>query len=318
MRTFTRDAIRTTQYENMTIQFNCPNCDSVIAFDKKHRGKRAHCITCGQRFVIPVMDGDKPRKIKPPKEEPEAMGGFYGAALVDGWRIFTTPQNMTPLVFIAAVVCCKFFVAHCNFVLTIPGKMYDVDLPFAIGHVVHVACWGFLFWYYMEIIYSTAFDRETLPELVVGGLKGFGPLIARNVYICFVALLVVGLPLMAYVVISEAAQARSPAILYALIAFGVFMVPMALVTLAVGKDLKMLRPDFILITIGRTFWPYLVTAVLFGVAVAIQTQASQYDRQGAAATAWHLLLNLAVQVPALVAMRSIGLFYRHYSSYFQW
>jgi len=313
----------------MTIEFNCPNCNAVIAFDSKHRGKQAHCITCGQRFIIPLMDGGKIEKIKPPKEEAEARPGFYRAALVDSWKIFTTPENVTPFAFIATAVFCKFFVANRNYTMTIPGRAYDVDLPVPIGHVLHVAAWGFLFWYYMEIIYSTAFDRETLPGLVVGGLKGFWPLIARSVYICFVALLVVGLPLIAYGMISEAvqgssaivskdAQVRSPAIFYALIVFGVFLVPMALVTLAVGKDLKMLRPDYLLVTVYRAFGPYLVTAVLFGVAVAIQTQASQYDHQGAAAAAGHLLLNLAVQVFALVAMRSIGLFYRHYSSYFPW
>lgn len=302
----------------MTIQFNCPSCDAVIAFDDKHRGKQAHCITCGQRFIIPFKDGEKPRKVKSPKEVGEALPGFYKAVFVDSWKLFTTPENITGLAFVATAVCCKFFVARRNYVITVPGEMYSVDLPFAIGHVLHVAAWGFLFWYYMEIIYSTAFERETLPELVVGGLKGFGPLIARNVYICFVALLVVGLPLMAYIVISEATQVRSPAILYALIVFGVFLVPMALVTLAVGKDLKMLRPDYLLVTVCRAFGPYLVTAVLSGAAVAIQTQASQYDHQGAAAAAGHLLLNLAVQVPALVAMRSIGLFYRHYNSHFPW
>ena len=313
----------------MTIQFNCPNCNAVIAFDEKYRGKGAKCTTCGQRFIIPLMEGDKIEKIKPPKEEAEALPGFYRAALVDSWKIFTTPENITPFAFVVAAVFCKFFVANRNYTVTIPGRAYIVDLPLPIGHVLHVATWGFLFWYYMEIIYSTAFDRETLPELVVGGLKGFWPLIARNVYICFVALLVVGLPLIAYVMISEAvqgssaifskdSQAKSPAIFYALITLAVFLVPMALVTLAVGKDLKMLRPDYLLITVYRTFGPYLVTAVLFGAAVAIQTQASQYDNQGVAAAAGHLLLNLAVQVVALVAVRSMGLFYRHYSSYFSW
>ena len=302
----------------MTIEFNCPNCDAVIAFDDKHRGKRAHCTTCGQRFIIPLTDGARPTKIKPPKEQGEAVAGFYGAVFGDSWKLFTTPENVTGLVLIATAVCCKFFVAERNYTMTIPGQMYSVDLPIPIGHVLHVAAWGFLLWYYMEIIYSTAFDRETLPEAIVGGLKGFVGLIVRTVYTCFVALLAVGLPWIVYVVISETIKAKWPALSHALIVCGVFLAPMAIVTLAVGKDLAMLRPDRIVITISRTFWPYLVTAGLLGVAVAIQTQASQYDYQDAAATVGHLLLNLAVQVVALVAMRSIGLFYRHYNTYFRW
>ena len=123
----------------MTIQFNCPSCNAVIAFDSKHRGKRAHCINCGQRFTIPLTDGEKPKKIKSPKEEGEALPGFYRAALVDSRKLFTTPENVTGLVFIATAVACKFFVANRNYTLTIPGEMYSVDLPLAIGHVLHVS-----------------------------------------------------------------------------------------------------------------------------------------------------------------------------------
>lgn len=302
----------------MTIQFNCPNCNALIAFDDKHGGKRAHCTTCGQRFVIPLRDGEKIKKVKTPKEKGEATPGFYRAVFVDSWKLFTTPENVTALVFIAAAVCCKFLVAGRNYVVTIPGQMYSVDLPIPIGHVLHVASWGFLFWYYMEIIYSTAFDRDTLPEVIVGGPKGLIGLIARTVYVCFVALLAVGWPVLLYAVMAQIMQVNWPAMLYTLIFCGLFLCPMAIVTLAVGKDIKMLRPDYFLVAVFRAFGPYLVTAILFGVACAIQTRASQYDGQGAAAAAGHLLLNLTVQAVALVAMRSIGLYYRHYSSYFPW
>jgi hypothetical protein len=302
----------------MTIQFNCPNCDAVIAFDIKHRGKQAHCITCGQSFIIPLMEGDKVKKVQPPKEEAEPLPGFYKAALVESWKMFTTQENVTPFAFIITAVCCKFFVASRNYTMTVPGRAYSVALPLPIGHVLHVATWGFLFWYYMEIIYSTSFDRETLPELIVGGIRGFGPLIANSVYMCFVGLLVVGLPLIAYVIVSEAVEFDSPVIFYSLVVFAVFMAPIALVTLAVGKDLKMLRPDYLLSTVYRAFGSYLVTVVLFGAAVAIQTQASQYKQQDAAAIVGYLLLNLTVQFIALVAVRSMGLFYRHYSNYFPW
>jgi len=302
----------------MTIQFNCPSCDALIAFDGKHRGKRARCITCGQRLIIPLTDGAVPTKVKPPKEEGETLPGFYRAVFVDSYKLFTAPESVTPLVLIATAVCCKFFVANCNYTMTIPGKAYSVDLPIPIGHVLHIAAWGFLLWYYMEIIYSTAFDQETLPEAIVGGLKGFVRLIVSSLYMCFVALLVVGLPLIVYVVVSETIEARWSTLFYVLIGCGAFQLPMALATLAVGKDLAMLRPDRLVITISRTFWPYLVTAMLFAVAGAIQTQASQYDYQDTAAAAGHLLLNLAAQVFALVAARSIGLFHRHHNSYFAW
>ena len=152
----------------MTIQFNCPNCDALIAFDGKHRGKRARCITCGQRFIIPLTDAEVPTKVKPPKEEGETLPGFYRAVFVDSYKLFAAPESVTPLVLIATAVCCKFFVANCNYTMTVAGEVVSIDLPIPIGHVLHMAAWGFLLLYYMEIIYSTAFDHETLPEAIVG------------------------------------------------------------------------------------------------------------------------------------------------------
>jgi len=28
----------------MTIEFNCPNCGALMAFDRRHRGRRARCL----------------------------------------------------------------------------------------------------------------------------------------------------------------------------------------------------------------------------------------------------------------------------------
>ncbi|MHC4682343.1 MAG: hypothetical protein ACYTEK_27090 [Planctomycetota bacterium] len=44
----------------------------------------------------------------------------------------------------------------------------------------------------------------------------------------------------------------------------------------------------------------------------------QLINRNASIIALHLFANLAVQVTAIIAMRSIGLFYRHYSCYFPW
>jgi hypothetical protein len=72
----------------MTIQFNCPNCNAVIAFDDKHCGKRARCTTCGQLFIIPSKDNEKPKKVELPKEKGQLIPGFYRAVFVDNWKLF--------------------------------------------------------------------------------------------------------------------------------------------------------------------------------------------------------------------------------------
>jgi len=275
-------------------------------------------MTCGQQFVIPSGDEEKLKKIKAPKEKAEPLSGFYRAVFIDSWRLFTNPENVTGLVFIAMAVCLKFFTAGMNYTMTIPGQAYSVDLPIPIGHVLHIAAWGFLFWYYMEIIYSTAYEQEKLPDVIVGGFKGLLWRIAKSVYIFIIMLFVVELPYLIAALISSWMDAEWPVLLYALMFAGLFLFPAAILNAAVGKDLTMLRPDYFLVTISRAFRPYLVTAVLLGAAAVLQMQASQYSGQSQAAATGHLLLNFTVQVIALVAMRSIGLFFRHYSCLLPW
>jgi len=302
----------------MTIQFNCPSCNELIAFADEHRGKQAHCMTCGQQFIIPSGNKEKLKKIKAPKEKAEPLPGFYRAVFVDSWQLFTNPENVTGLVFIATAVCLKFFTFGMNYTLTIPGQAYSVDLPIPIGHVLHVAAWGFLFWYYMKIIYSIAYEQEKLPDVIVGGFNGLVWRIAKSVYIFIIILLVVELPYFIAVLISNWMDIEWPVLEYVLMFAGLFLLPVAILASAVGKDLTLLRPDYFLVTISRAFRPYLVTAVLLGAAAVLQMYASQYSGQSPVVATGHLLLNLAVQIVALVAMRSIGLFFRHYSCLLPW
>jgi len=302
----------------MTIQFNCPNCNALIAFDKKHCGKRARCLTCGQIFIIPSEDYEKPQKIKLKVERGEPLTGFYKAAFIDSWKLFAKSENVTGLVFILTAVCFKFFVARLNFTATVSGPWRSIDLYVPLGSILHIAAWGFLFWYYMEIIYSTAFEVEKLPEVQMGGFYGFLWQIAKSVYIFVIALFVVELPFLITAVILKITKAELSVLLRIFMLGGLFLFPMTILTAAVGRDLTMLRPDYLLVPIFRAFKPYLVPAVLLGAAGVLQTQASQYAGQGLAAATGHLLLNLAVQGLSLIAMRAIGLFYRHYSCYFCW
>jgi len=303
----------------MTIEFYCPNCDALIAFADKHRGKPAHCTTCGQGFVIPVISGEKAKKIKPPKEKAEPLGGFYMAAFIDSWKLFNTDEkNVTGLVFIATAVCFKFFVARMNYTIVIPGESLVMEFPLPIGHVLNIAAWGFLFWYYMEIIYSTAFDAEGLPEVIVEGIPGFFWRIVKSVYTMIITLLVTELPFIIAFLIAKKTGYEWPLLTNVLMFGGLFLLPMAMLTVGVGRDLTMLRPDYLLVPIFKVFTPYLAVAVLFVAAALLQMQAKQYTGAPLPTTALHLTLNLAVHVIAVIAMRSTGLLHRHYGCYFAW
>jgi hypothetical protein len=61
-----------------------------------------------------------------------------------------------------------------------------------------------------------------------------------------------------------------------------------------------------------------VVVGLLAAACFIENNAEKYEWSSTPQIAGILAINLAVQVIAIIAMRSIGLFYRHYACYFSY
>jgi hypothetical protein len=298
----------------MTIQFNCPNCHELIAFADKHRGKRAHCATCGQRFVIPLVSDQTPKKIKPAEKKAEPLPGFYRAVFIDNWKLFAGARNVTGLVLVAAAVCFKFFAGHTDYSWTFGEFRFQAPT----GLVITLAAWGCLFWYYMEVISSTALDVEGLPDVYMGGFFGFIWNVTVSLFVFAMLMIVVLLPSIIY----RAVSTRTDAVWYVLVHVGLFIFPMAILTYSVGRDIGLVfRLDYMLRPIAKALGPYLVVFGLFALTWELQLRTVGYGRladRGNTVIALHLLANLAVQMIAIMTMRSIGLFYRHYSGYFRW
>ncbi|MHC4559908.1 MAG: zinc ribbon domain-containing protein [Planctomycetota bacterium] len=298
----------------MTIKFNCPNCNALIAFADKHRGKRARCTSCGERFVIPSGDNETPQKSEPPKEKPEPLPGFYRAIFIESWKLFIRAQNLTGLVFVVAAVCFKFFTGHTDYSFTMGA--FRVQAP--LGLIVILASWGCLFWYYMEIICLTASDADELPDVYMGGLFGFIWKVIKSLSVFAVAMVTVLLPC----IILIATTKKTGVVSHILALIGLFAFPMAILTISVSRDIVMVfRLDYIIKTIAKAFWPYLVVFGLFVLSWELQLRTVAYGQllaRDRLIIGLHLLVNLAVQAIAIIAMRSIGLFYRHYSCHFPW
>lgn len=297
----------------MTIEFNCPKCGALIAFDSRHTGKRAKCLECGQRFIIPAESFGKPKKVEPeaaPKEEP--FPGFYHAVFLESWGVFVNLQNATTLVFIVAVVCFKFFLGRAC----------------CLNYLSAVVIWGWLFGFYLNVIYRTAIDDDILPEIYLGTSITFVWHIIEPFFIFLYTLFLVEFPFILALSVARhhgvtlgnlwSGSSTLHVLLQALFAGGLFLFPAAILTTAVGKDLTLLRPDYLLIPMARAFVPYVTAALLLASPCLLQTHTTQYTGAGAVTTIMHLSINLAVQVLALIAMRAIGLFYRHYGCYFKW
>ncbi len=302
----------------MTIKFYCPNCDAIIAFDNKHSGKRARCLSCGQIFIIPQKDNEIPKKIKAePEPKGEPVPGFYLAVFIKSWKLFFDPQNATSLVFVIAVVCFKFFLAKAC----------------CMNHISFVLVWGWLLAFYLNIIYETAFEIDQLPQIQLSDSNFLGPTalvwyIIKPFLIFSYTMFILQLPFIIALALLEdkgltyqnmwQARAGYNLLLLALFIFGLFLFPMAILTTAVGKDLTLLRPDYIVVPILKAPISYLVVVALLVAAVLLQTRTKQFEDLDFAITAADLALNLAAQVVAIIAMRSIGLFFRHYSCHLRW
>jgi len=296
----------------MTIQFFCPNCNEIIGFADKHSGKRARCTNCGQLFIIPTENYKKPKKVELPKEKGEPMPGFYRAVFVNNWKLFFDSENVTSLVFVIAAVCFKFFSSR----------------SCCCGFVTNYVVWGWLLGFYLNIIYETAFEIEKLPEIYLGTSITFVWYIIKPLFLFSITMAVVQLPFIITLILLKDEgltfenfwQEHTGFYLLSqgLLLSGLFLFPIAILTTAIGKDITMFRPDYFLAPVFKAFVPYVVTVVLLIAAALLETQTTQYTGSGLLTTAGHLAMNFAVQIVAIIAMRSIGLFYRHYNCHLAW
>jgi len=270
-------------------------------------------LNCGQLFTIPSRDDETPQKIEPKIEKGEPLAGFYRAVFIDSWKLFVDPENAASLVFIVAVVCFKFFLARGIF---------------CMNYISSFVVWGWLLGFYLNVIYETAFEIDKLPEIYLGTGVTFVWYVIKPFLIFFFTMVVVQFPFIIALMLLQA-QGITPANMWAghtglhlllqgLFVFGLFLFPMAILTMAVGRDITLLRPDYFLIPIFKVFIQYFVVVFLLAAFAIFEMHTTQYSGAGLAATAKDLALNLAVQVVAIIAMRSIGLFYRHYYCHLLW
>ena len=293
----------------MTIQFFCPSCNDIIGFPDKHAGRRARCTNCGQFFIIPSENYKKPKKVKLQEEKGDPLPGFYRAVFVDNFKLFFDSENVTSLVFVFAVVCFKFFTSGSP----------------CCAYVTYYAVWGWLFGFYLNIIYETTFEIDKLPEINLGTSITFLWYIIKPLFLFSITLAVVLLPcIIRFFMLKERGLSNDDIIhsefglLHVLFIFGLFLFPIAILTTSVGQTFTFFRPDYLLGPVLKAFVPYAVTVLLLVAAALLEMRTTQYTGANLLTTVGHLAMNLAVQVVAIFAMRSIGLFHRHYNCYLAW
>lgn len=307
-----------------TITFNCPKCKSLCAFKDAYTGRRARCLNCNQIFIVPATENEKIQTIKPPKEEfDEPLPGFYEAVFKKSLPAIFNKQSLTTLLFIFIVTTLKFFTAHLDYSFTVIGRggpAFTVFLP--IGSVIAALVWGGIFWCYAEIIYATAFDIESLPQIIFGGGAGYLFSVLQSLYSFFVALVVVLLPAVVAKIIFIETGIRSNWPVFPFVVLGMFLFPMAVLAVSISRALTMLfRLDYFFVPIKNAFRHYLFVAGLFILVWYLQYVSLNYGDVAGRSNfiiRLNLLFVLAIQILAIFTMRATGLFYRHFACYFKW
>jgi hypothetical protein len=306
----------------MSIEFNCPKCKALIAFAEKHAGKRARCVKCDHRFVIPEASFQKPVHTSQPKEAPELtipLPGFYRAALIQSWGLLFRPNALVGLTWICAAVCFKFYVAHIDYSFVLMDRL-SIILPF--GLIVRLLCWGMLLWYYLESIMLGALDVDALPDVDIDGYGDFAKKAIGSVFAFFTALLFSMLPTILYLVF--AGKGYSPGIANGLVNLGLFFLPMGILAVGINRDTQVLcRIDILFAPVTKAFFPYLTCAAMVMLVWFLQMKMHNAGdpalaEASGAIKSLYLFFHLAIQILALVTMRSLGLYYKHYRCYFKW
>jgi len=244
---------------------------------------------------------------------PEPVGGFYRGVFVDSWKVFADGENATSLVFVVAAVCFKFFLAR--------GAC-------CLNYITFIAVWGWLFGFYFNIISEAALGSDKLPEITLGTGGMFFWNMVKPLFVFFITLFIVWMPLIIMLAMLQnrgitfrnmwQIELGPRLLLQAFFVLGLFLFPAAILSMVVAADITLLRPDYLFAPIRRASAPYLVVFTLLIAAAVLESQTRQFTGANPAATVAYLALNLGVQVVAIIAMRSIGLFYRHYGCYFLW
>ncbi|MBW8034610.1 MAG: hypothetical protein FVQ79_02820 [Planctomycetes bacterium] len=307
----------------MSITFRCPECNGVCAFEAIHAGRRARCQECDTVFIIPSADGGKAEKVKIKEVEGDgdAFSGFYRAALVETWGLFTKKENAAGLALVVTLVTIKFFLWNFNFIFAIPtqrGTVITVYLFFGLG--IGAITLGILFWYCMEIIYSTGYGTDNLPTNSMGAWVDFAITLLRSLYVFIVVMAIVQLPTLAVFGILKFFGLDWWWVLAFPIAAGLFAFAMGILIVSISADVfSVLRIDHIVRSIRKVFAPYCVCAAAAMIALILGFVCRGFNFKMLGDNFLLAMLscigNFAGGIAAVIAARWIGLVFRHYSGY---
>lgn len=330
----------------MTITFRCPWCKKLVGFDEKYSNRRAKCLSCQKRFIIPPSSDQQAQKVADEKQLPDKpVKGFCRAALVDTWSVLFSKNALGLYFWVVVGVLARFGMcligSEVAKEMTLSGGSdwiggFGAAFKAAIQFAIVFACiigiavmWGRMWDWYISILSMTGIETDELIEpMEMGtlmfwyhGIKPFA----------FSALMVIaaGLPFFISMIIFDAMgwgynllqlKADGQIVIQVLGIFSVVILPSVFISLAINKDIESLKPSNILPPIYKRFVPYIFIALSLATVMYMDFRMGIYDvysntsMDTVLANFWYVLgLNVCI----VILMRWMGLFYRYYGCYFK-
>ncbi len=324
----------------MTISFKCPHCNALCAFTSKYAGRRAKCTTCQKKFIIPAQSDTKPEKvIEKIKIIEKPRPGFYKAVFIESWPAIFYPETLSTLKYLVMLVVLKLVLGGATLIWasTIrPPTGFDVFV-FLIQVMIMVVllfglccAWGRIIELYMDVVSDTGFDIDQLPPPLSDADFPLWNHMLKPFIVFMGTMLVAFMPyflgdiFFMHIGITKgnifAYNTDLTVILQALWLISFLSIPSVFINMAISRDWMCLRPDFVFRPIFRAIKPYFLLVLMFIVVFYIEsfTEISKPLLAGnMPAVILKSVLNILAQIPILWAMRSAGLYYRHFACYFK-
>lgn len=319
-------------------------------------GRRARCRRCGHVARIPAADSPSPKArsaknagdagipladerdplpqvptfvppdvvIEESPEEPFVVPypRSFLADVAHSLLFFIEPENLPSLAIVWLFTAFAILSSGVSSLMLGPGFGFMLAPAFVITVVVIV---GWVGSYCMRLIEETVADEDDLPGTTSGG---FFESVLRPLGLFAAAWVCLLLPVIAMAVVELTWGLPIPTLWYQMAAVAaVFMWPMAVLCVSIGGITVFARADLMIASVLRTFVPYLLVWLLLAItglltwyvcrllATPPPGRPSPLANHPLPAT---VLIGWVFAYATIIAMRIIGLYYRHYKQRFAW
>ncbi len=289
-------------------------------------GKSARCTCCQNHFIIPESDDAKPKRImqEPLESDGDIISGFYRAVLKKSWPLIFCKSSATGLVFVAALIVLKFVIFNFNYTFSVYIKATgeNIEIPIRIGNTIGTCAYALIFWYYMEIIYASAFGNDKFPTIKLGHIVDIVCKIAKTLYLFVAAMTMAQLPTLTAMLIMNILQIKSTPTLIAIAICCCFTFPMLVLMAAISQDLlSVLRIDLAIRAILQIFPQYCLAAAITAAVIIAATLSRNYHfnmTETPALIPLYLMANILMALAGTYAARTLGLLYKHHGGQMPW